>query len=73
MCDLVVIEFASGISAKIVDMDTKELEKVVHDKNTIISMQLRRIHLLEEKFAELHQKYFLLKYKDQEEKSFMFW
>lgn len=47
-------------------MEAKELEKVVHDKNSIISLQLRRIQILENKIAELNHKYILLKYKDQE-------
>ena len=47
-------------------MEAKDLEKVVHDKNSIISLQLRRIQILENKIAELNHKYILLKYKDQE-------
>ena len=47
-------------------MKAKELEKAVQDKNAIISLQVRRINLLENKISELNEKYFRLKYKDQQ-------
>lgn len=45
-------------------MKINELEEAVYLKNLIISNQLKRITLLEEKFAELRRRFFRLKYKD---------
>ena len=43
-------------------MKKKELQEAIYVKNDIISNQVKRINLLEEKFTELRQKYFQLKY-----------
>ena len=46
-------------------MSEKELHSAVHTKNDIILRQTRRIMMLEEKFSQLRQKYFELKYNDK--------
>ena len=46
-------------------MKTKELKAVVRSQHGIIMQQLRRIKLLEDKVAEVREKYFDLKYADE--------
>ena len=46
-------------------MKEKELLDAVQMKNLIISKQVKRIHLLEEKFTELRRRYFQLKHKQE--------
>ena len=45
-------------------MKKKELQSAIYVKNDIISNQVKRINLLEEKFDNLRQKYFLLKHSE---------
>jgi len=46
-------------------MKTQELKAVVRSQQDIIIQQARRIKLLEDKVAEVREKYFNLKYPDQ--------
>jgi len=46
-------------------MTEKELQEIVHTKNDIILRQTKRILMLEEKFTQLRQKYFRMKYDDK--------
>jgi len=45
-------------------MKTQELKAVVRSQHDIIIQQARRIKLLEDKVAEVREKYFSLKYPD---------
>lgn len=45
-------------------MKTKELRAVIRTQHGIIVQQAKRIKLLEDKVAEVRQKYFDLKYPD---------
>lgn len=46
-------------------MRTKELKAVVRSQHDIIMQQAKRIKLLEDKVAEVREKYFSLKYSDE--------
>lgn len=43
-------------------MDNKELQEAIIIKNDLLSIQSKRIALLEEKMTELRKNYFQLKY-----------
>jgi hypothetical protein len=46
-------------------MKARELKAVMRSQHSIIMQQAKRIKLLEEKVAEVREKYFHLKYADE--------
>lgn len=46
-------------------MKAKELKAVMRSQHSIIMQQAKRIKLLEDKVAEVREKYFHLKYADE--------